>query len=237
MSDKNWREWAFIYGMFATIQWLFFTHIAMLFYAGGTILWPGNSGYSFQYNFLSDLGFNPAHSGKSNTISSMLWFIGAILGTLGYIFFAMAFPDFFSESKLDKRLSTIASILLIVLAIFLFISIFVINNPEPYYDLISTFVLIGLYVGFIMIPLWVIAIFHNEDVPNRFGVVWLILYLLTRITGVAGLLTVGNVVEASADYTALEVLQFWVIREKILLYVGAVVNLYLNYNWWKRAKS
>ena len=51
MSEKNWREWAFLLIMISSIQWLFLIHIAMLFYAGGTAVDPNAPGYTFWANF------------------------------------------------------------------------------------------------------------------------------------------------------------------------------------------
>ena len=56
MSERNWREWAFLLGMFGMVQLVILTSIAMFFYAGGTRLNPSAPGYSFWANWFSDLG-------------------------------------------------------------------------------------------------------------------------------------------------------------------------------------
>ena len=238
MSDKNWREWVFTYNLCIIILYPILVHIAMLLYAGGTIIWPWNSGFSLQYNFIGDLGFNPAHSGRSNTISSTLWFIAAILSSLSFIGFAIAFPYFFTESKLEKGLCIIASIILIMLYIFVLISVFVWNNMDPYVDLMATFVLIGAITGPLIAPLYIIAVFHNKEIPNRLGKVWLIPYVLGLIILIAGNLLVGPAVgPLTTDTTTTEILMYWAVSEKILLYVGSVVNFYTVSKWRNKAKS
>jgi len=237
MNDKNWREWVFIYNVSIIILSPILVHIAMLFYAGGTIIWPGNSGYSLRYNFIGDLGFCTAHSGKPNTISCTLWFITAILSSSSFIVFAIAFPYFFTESKLEKLLSTIGSIILIILYIFTLIVVFVWNNMDPYVDLIATFVLIGNIAGPIIIPLYVIAIFHNKEFSNRLAGAWLIPYILSLIILVAGLLLVGPAVGPLTDNTTPEILTYYAISAHILWYVQLPCYFYVTYNLWKKAKS
>lgn len=78
MSEKDWREWAFLFGMLGVVQYAILTSIAMFFYAGGTALNPNTSGYTFWANFFSDLGRTRAWSGRNNTISLIIWIITSI---------------------------------------------------------------------------------------------------------------------------------------------------------------
>lgn len=235
MSDKNWREWVFIFWMFAIIQWLILMHIATLFYAGGNLIQPGASGFSFRYNFFSDLGFCTAHSGRDNTVSCTLWFIASILEHLAFIFIAIAIPYFFKESMLEKRLSTIGSIFLIMSQIYFLFFYSVYNNQEPFIGLLSIFSLLNwLIFTPIIIILYAIALYHSKEFPNRIAVVFLIPNVFFYISLVVGLLLVGPL---TSDTTNLEVLMFWAVQEKIYLYVQWPSFFYIAYMFWKKAKS
>jgi hypothetical membrane protein len=62
MSEKSWREKAFIFGMIAAITYAILPLIAMVFYAGGTMVDPNAPGYTFWENFFSDLGMTKSYS-------------------------------------------------------------------------------------------------------------------------------------------------------------------------------
>jgi hypothetical protein len=74
--------------LYAAVQFVVLTAIAMRVYAGGQWGDPWSKGYAFFGNFLSDLGATRAHSGHSNTASMMLFSIA--LATLGLAFIAFA---------------------------------------------------------------------------------------------------------------------------------------------------
>ena len=46
--------------------------ISMVIYPGGTIIEPETKGYSFFYNFLSNLGESTAKNGEDNIVSSLI---------------------------------------------------------------------------------------------------------------------------------------------------------------------
>ena len=47
--------------------------ISMVIYPGGTIIEPETKGYSFFYNFLSNLGESTAKNGEDNIVSAYLF--------------------------------------------------------------------------------------------------------------------------------------------------------------------
>ena len=51
MISKDWRKGAFIYIIIGALQYIIFSGVAMLFYAGGTIVNPSTTGYSFWSNY------------------------------------------------------------------------------------------------------------------------------------------------------------------------------------------
>ncbi len=67
------KFWILKMPKYAILIFILFNFIAMMFYPGGTINDHNTIGYSFTQNFFSDLGNSISHSGKSNTISFILF--------------------------------------------------------------------------------------------------------------------------------------------------------------------
>ena len=80
--------------LYAAVQFVVLTAIAMRVYAGGTLWNPWAHGYDFSGNFLSELGATRAWSGQDNHASALLFAIA--LGTLclAFMCFAAAWRGF-----------------------------------------------------------------------------------------------------------------------------------------------
>src|SRR5262245_40923343 len=74
--------------LYAALQFIVLTTIAMRVYAGGTVADQSSSGYDFFNNFFSDLGATYSWSGAPNRAASVLF--GIALGSLGAAFVAFA---------------------------------------------------------------------------------------------------------------------------------------------------
>jgi hypothetical protein len=85
--------------LWAAVQFVVLTTIAMQVYAGGTIWDPWAPGYTFGGNFLSELGATRAWSGHDNHASMVLFSLA--LGTLGvaFVLFAGAWRGFAFANK------------------------------------------------------------------------------------------------------------------------------------------
>ena len=95
--------------MFGCAQFVVLTIIAMFFYPGGTFVSPATKGYSFFRNFFSDLGRTQTHSGASNTVAAILFFVALTLAGLGLASFFLAMPRFFRQARLPLRFSRLGS--------------------------------------------------------------------------------------------------------------------------------
>ena len=80
---------------YAIFIFVLFNFFAMIFYPGGTINDPNTIGYTFTENFFSDLGNSISYSGKSNTISFILFnFSLSLCGLTFIILFYLIKPAF-----------------------------------------------------------------------------------------------------------------------------------------------
>jgi hypothetical membrane protein len=78
LQGQAWRAVVLIY---ASVQFLLLTAIAMLVYPGGAVYEPNASRYLFFRNFFSDLGATVTPSGRPNLASHVLFAIA--LGSVG----------------------------------------------------------------------------------------------------------------------------------------------------------
>jgi len=164
MNEKNWREKAFIFGMFGSIQYVVLTFIAMFFYTGGNFVDRSAPGYSFWLNFFSNLGMTKSYSGRDNTVSMIIFIIALSVVGISTIITAIAVPYFFRENSLEKWLSIIGTFFLIISGISY---VGIVFTPWDIYPNEHTFFnqLLGnmLLIGGI---LYIIVAFHNAEFPN-----------------------------------------------------------------------
>ena len=66
--------------------------VAMFFYPGGNINDPHQIGYSFSYNFFSDLGTTISYSGHDNFISCLIFNFSLILVGLCFSLLFYCYP-------------------------------------------------------------------------------------------------------------------------------------------------
>lgn len=227
MKIKNWREFAFIFIIIASILWFILTFLAMLFYAGGTYVNPNSPGYDFFSNFNSDLGRTVAHSGRPNTISFVIFTINHVLLCVSLILFWIAVYHFFIEDGIKKWMSLVATILGIFVGIG-FLGI-VFTPADLYLEPHRIFNRISFSALLIVVILYAIAIYLNEDYPNRYSYVHIIyiiivaIYLLLLFTG--------------PSITTAEGLRIQATSQKILLFCGVLDILIQGYGAWKLETS
>jgi hypothetical membrane protein len=107
---QGWRDRALRFVIYACIQFVLLTLVAMLAYAGGTARDPAALRYQFFDNFFSDLGRMAAHNGEPNTVAAML-FITALTGAgLGLILFFIVLPRTCRRRKDAYALSILGSL-------------------------------------------------------------------------------------------------------------------------------
>lgn len=78
LRDQGWRSLVLIY---ASVQFVVLTAIAMLVYPGGAVYQQDASRYLFLRNFFSDLGATITPSGRPNLVSHILFAVA--LGSVG----------------------------------------------------------------------------------------------------------------------------------------------------------
>jgi hypothetical membrane protein len=99
---SNWNHLAVLISAFGPIQFIFITILAMFFFPGG---------YSFFDNFFSTLGLTETGTGTPNPISSVLFNLALLLGTISLVPLWILMWMNFKEKTSEKIIATIGSYL------------------------------------------------------------------------------------------------------------------------------
>ena len=103
--------------------------ISMLTYPGGTIIDPGTKGYSFFYNFLSNLGESTAKNGEDNIVSAYLFNSSMLTLALSYFLFYVSYLRIQLKFNRNKILNFFSfSTIIISLVSFVLVGVFSADN-------------------------------------------------------------------------------------------------------------
>ncbi|MFW9949594.1 MAG: hypothetical protein ACFFKA_05660 [Candidatus Thorarchaeota archaeon] len=176
---KNWKLFASLFIIFGPTQYIILTAVAMLFYAGGTMINPLSPGYYFWGNFFSDLGRVIALSGAPNVISFTIFTITAIILSLSFIPFAFVISSYFKSNKNQYLVARIGSLICLTSIVFL---IGTILTPWDLFDKLHLmFANLFNLTGVLGIIFFTIAVLYNKDYPNLYGFVYIALLIIAVI--------------------------------------------------------
>ena len=103
--------------------------ISMVIYPGGTIIEPETKGYSFFYNFLSNLGESTAKNGEDNIVSAYLFNSSMLTLALSYFLFYMSYLRIQLKFNRNKILNFFSfSTIIISLVSFVLVAVFSADN-------------------------------------------------------------------------------------------------------------
>lgn len=176
---KNWKLFASVFIIFGPAQYIVLTAVAMVFYAGGTVLDPLSPGYYFWGNFFSDLGRIIAPSGAPNVISFTIFTITALILSFSFIPFVLVISSYFKREKKQYLIARIGSVISLTSVVFLIATIF---TPWDIYDRTHLmFANLFNITGLLGIVFFTIAVLYNKDYPNLYGFVYIALLVIAVI--------------------------------------------------------
>jgi len=176
---KNWKLFASLFIIFGPAQYIVLTAIAMLFYAGGTMIDPLSPGYDFWGNFFSDLGRVIALSGAPNIVSFTIFTITALVLSFSFVPFAFVFSSYFKSDKKQFLLAKIGSLISLTSVVFLIGTIF---TPWDIFDRTHLlFANLFNVTGLGGIIFFTIAVLYNKNYPNLYGFVYIALLIIAVI--------------------------------------------------------
>ena len=103
--------------------------ISMVIYPGGTIIEPETKGYSFFYNFLSNLGESTAKNGENNIVSAYLFNSSMLILAISYFLFYVSYLRIQLKFNRNKILNFFSlSTIIISLVSFVLVAVFSADN-------------------------------------------------------------------------------------------------------------
>ncbi len=176
---KNWKLFASLFIIFGPAQYIILTAVAMLFYAGGTMINPLSPGYYFWGNFFSDLGRVIALSGAPNVVSFTIFTTTAIILSISFIPFAFVISSYFKSNKKQYLVARIGSLICLTSIVFL---IGTILTPWDIFDRTHLmFANLFNLTGVLGIVFFTIAVLYNKNYPNLYGFVYIALLIIAVI--------------------------------------------------------
>ncbi|MFX1304807.1 MAG: hypothetical protein ACFE9X_15745 [Promethearchaeota archaeon] len=213
------KKWTSILDIIGSVQFIILTSIAMFFYTGGTYVDPTTTNYQFLYNVFSDLGRTIAHSGNSNRIAFILFFITLSIWGFLQIPFFITFTFLFKQSKNLRILSYIGSLLGIIAGICYIGIAFTPSNLL--YQIHDFFVIAAFSSIFISIIIYSITIYQSREFSNFYAI---ILIISALILGIYFVLLYFNL-----NIRTPEGLLIQAAGQKIMIYTLLICSIMLGY--------
>ena len=156
--------------IFGVLQFILLTFFAGFFYPGG---------YDYFRYYFSDLGAVMARNGEPNSISSTLFFVTLAVNALTIIPFWIIIRSLFTESNVEKVLSTLGSASGLLSSPFIIgVALFPIDTQLETHILVT---LVFFLLFTVATLLYSVAIILNHKYSNYFGIVGLVLFVISLV--------------------------------------------------------
>ena len=217
--NYSFQKIAFIFCIFGTVLFLILVHWAMFTYQGGTIHEPSSEGYSFTYNFFSDLGRKRTPARLPNTPTNIIFKSAMTITGSCIILFFFALPGIFKK-ELAKGMAVLAS-LLGVIAGLCYVGI----GWVPYdwsYGGHHMFVRVGFVTFLLMSWAYALAIFLEKNYPKRYA--WALILFSFILFSQLWLLSRGE-----RSWRSNDALFRQATAQKVVVYAEVLVMLFQTY--------
>lgn len=200
--------------MIGAIQWIILTTVAMAYYPGGTALDPFATGFSFYYNYISDLGVTVVYSGVPNPVSHVMFVVAGIIHSCGLIAYFVGLFVIFHKSNKEKILGFLGTIFGLIGGGFLFALVFTPRNINfPLHLIVSQSMGVFLLIGLLF---FTIVASSNKELPKKYTIIFPITMLIYLFIILVYLYIV---VVLNPDPSSTEGVLIWVVGQKIVLYL------------------
>ena len=199
----------------------------MVVYPGGTIHDPGQEGYSFAYNYFSDLGRTRTFDGSSNILTHLIFKTALSIGGICLMLFFTALPALFKQ-PLAKFLAVITTVFGIMAGIS-YIGIANIPWNVDYWGH-RVFVRFGFLAFLAMTFFYTLAILIEKQYPNRYAFAMTVFALILGIQ-------ITIMFFAPRAWRSNDALFLQAVAQKIVVYAEILCMLYQSYGALKIAKQ
>lgn len=228
-QNAFWQVGVFRITIAVSILFFVLTIIAMQLYPGGTITDAHMHGYSFFFNFLSDLGRAATPNGQSNLPSRILFTTALSMGSLGVTLFFVAMTQFFPAQGGAQRLSHLAAICSLATCIcFIGVALMPVDlTPQIHYAFLDA-ALVSFLITFLLL---FSAVLLTPGFPRE--VVWIFSAFAILLAAYSLLLLVLLFFGPTRNSIAWEVIQ--ATGQKIIVYASILTALIQAFNMQRSA--
>jgi hypothetical protein len=225
---KNFRKKIFIFGIFGSIQFVVLSTIAMFFYAGGTQIDPSSKGYSFWFNYFSDLGLTVTYSGAPNTVPLIMFVTFFFIWGSSIIALFVSLPSMFLETRGGRWISIIGGVFAIIVGMGI---IGLVIYPADIEPLIHSIWAAIHYLALMVVEICTaIAIFLSKSFPKKYGLFLLISAIIISISIIIFL--TGPILFLTPEWLATYVMEQKIMTYTFLAAIGATA-----YCAWKLSST
>jgi hypothetical protein len=187
---ERWRSWGtkpFRFALFACVQFVVLTAVAMWAYPGGSAADPSSRGYSFFHNFFSELGLTVTRGGHANWLSFGLFVVALTVAGLGLVVYFLSAPQFFWRSGLLRLLSILGSLFGVASGLSFIGVAFAPANLQPVWH--GRFTLWAFELFLVAAVFYAITTLLKPTYPRLFALVYVAFAAL--LAGYVGLMMTG----------------------------------------------
>ncbi|MCB9294877.1 MAG: hypothetical protein H6559_17395 [Lewinellaceae bacterium] len=166
MNTQLFQRSAILFALLSALLFFVFSSWAMAEYPGGTIHDRTTEGYSFWYNYFSDLGRTRSWNGAPNALSSRLFQAGLVTVGISLGAYFLVLPTIFREAE-ARFLASVASVLGILAAV-CYVGI-ALNPLNVNYRLHTLFVRAGFIAFLAMSLFYTLSILNEPGYPKHYA--------------------------------------------------------------------
>ena len=221
------QKFAFTFSIIGIFLFLILVHWAMFTYSGGTIHDPSSEGYSFTYNFFSDLGRKNTPARIPNFPTNIIFKSAMTITGSCIVLFFFAVPGIFGK-EFAKGMAVLASIFGVVAGI-CYLGI----GWVPYdysYGGHHMFVRVGFVSFLLMSWAYATAIFLENNYPNKYA--WALLMFSLILFSQLWLLSNGE-----RSWRSKDALFRQATAQKVVVYSEVFLMLFQTYGAKRKIKK
>lgn len=208
---RYWKETFFSICIFGALQFLVMTIVASFFYTGGSHLDPYYNGYTFVWNYVSDLGRTYSLSGNKNLISRIMFSSTVTIAGLSVILYCVAFTHNFKLKTIPilRIIPLIFGILYgldYILIAYLPVDIF--TTAHNFCVLLSCFLKLVTYIFLIVLMI------KDQGYSNIYAYILIFQSVLLLLFGIVMLFALRNIIPFTPTC---------ITGQKVLFYLEAVI--------------
>jgi len=223
MSTRLLQRSAILFALLSALLFFVLSSWAMAEYPGGTIHDRATEGYSFWYNYFSDLGRTRSWNGAPNALSSRLFQAGLVTVGISLGAYFLVLPAIFRNAE-ARFLATVASILgLMAAASYIGIAL---NPLNVNYRLHTVFVRVGFIAFLAMSLFYTLSILNEPGYPRHYARAFAVFSLILGVQ-------VAIMLFGPRSWSSPGALLLQASAQKVVVYAEMLCMVYQGVGAWR----